>query len=87
MGRLHINAESFQHKSCIDLFVKILWFQNSSYAFEAIPGFMKKKYAVEMRRICVFQLSFRGSKVYLGKSSGTKPESLFHTLCHQNEMH
>ena len=43
MGRLYINAKSFQHKSCIDLFVKLLWFQNSSYGLEAVPGFMKKK--------------------------------------------
>ena len=36
---LRKNAEISQHESCIDLFVKILWFQNSSSCFEATHGF------------------------------------------------
>ena len=32
------NAEISQHESCTDLSVKILWFQNSSYCFEATHG-------------------------------------------------
>ena len=36
---LRKNAEISQHESCMDLLVKILWFQNSSSCFEATHGF------------------------------------------------
>ena len=36
---LRKNAEISQHESCIDLLVKVLWFQNSSSCFEATHGF------------------------------------------------
>ena len=35
---LRKNAEISQHVSCIDLLVKILWFQNSSSCLEATHG-------------------------------------------------
>ena len=36
---LRKNAEISQQESCIDLLVKILWFQNSKSCFEATHGF------------------------------------------------
>ena len=42
--------------------------------------------SVALNKIHMASLSFRGGKVALEESRGTKSERLFHTFCHYNQI-